>query len=485
MNEQNKKIENKLLVKNEFLQLDKLLNRFNIFEATDMGRREIKHTKFLSYLLDPNESHGLGEVFIKNFITRLSEKIEDFPRILDLDFSFAEIKSEFKVSDKSQHSIDCFIQIPLRGQTEKAIFIAIENKIDAKQGQNQLKIYSNLLEEYKSDLYKIYLTFHEEEPNQEEPNQEVKKWINATYDAIVLPSLKLTMELIEDTGSPNLKAALNDYLELLIEDEDGDREKEQLSNQLSQDSEIKNYFSLGKSNRRSYFGDMYIKHKKVVDYICEQDNVKTSLSLAWWNELKKANQTFSFPDDGQELIFKYETSVRSYLRFNLLTELNRKRLTALNRESKNWLASRCPIAFEIVIKSIYEKTDDSNPTKIRKLTDQVNCQATLVLGPLDSNQVRSDLFNHLFKALKRVILPNTSPKDEYFEGVWNRLISNKSSEWPEGKLTVTEDAKKWIEEFILKNENGSVKLNKWIEDLSIRLNKSLDEYFNNSTMEIQ
>ena len=84
---------------------------------------------------------------------------------------------------------------------------------------------------------------------------------------------------------------------------------------------------------------------------------------------KKTNQTFSFPDDGQELIFKYETSVRSYLRFNLLTELNRKRLTALNRESKNWLASRCPIAFEIFIKSIYEKTDDSNLTKIRKLTD--------------------------------------------------------------------------------------------------------------------
>ena len=58
MTQINNELEYKLLAKEEFMQLSKLLNRFNIFEATDMGRREIKHTKFLCYLLDPNESHG-------------------------------------------------------------------------------------------------------------------------------------------------------------------------------------------------------------------------------------------------------------------------------------------------------------------------------------------------------------------------------------------------------------------------------------------
>lgn len=168
MNVETHEVENKLLAKKEFLQLNKLLNRFNIFEATDMGRREIKHTKFLSYLLDPNESHGLSEVFIKNFITRLSMSLKKFPRILDLDFSFAEIKPEFKFKDNERHSLDCFIKIPLRGEKDKALFIAIENKIDSGQGSGQLKKYSESLKNYdENSLHKIYLTFNEEDPNEQ------------------------------------------------------------------------------------------------------------------------------------------------------------------------------------------------------------------------------------------------------------------------------------------------------------------------------
>jgi hypothetical protein len=56
----------------EFLQIDRLLKRFNVFDATDMRRREVKHTKFLAHLLSPSESHGLGIKFLENLILNLN-----------------------------------------------------------------------------------------------------------------------------------------------------------------------------------------------------------------------------------------------------------------------------------------------------------------------------------------------------------------------------------------------------------------------------
>ena len=469
MNNDNASLENKLLAKKEFLQLSKLLNRFNIFEATDMGRREIKHTKFLCYLLDPNESHGLGDIFIRNFITLVSEKIENFPRVLDLDFSFAEIKSEFKVAEKVKDSIDCFMEIPLRGKENATIFLAIENKIDSKQGSNQLPKYSQSLGiKYPKDLYKIYLTFHYEEPNTE-------GWGHVTYANVVLPSVTTTLQLIDDTGSINLKAALKDYSELLIEDEEGDKEKEQLANYLLQDAGIKQYFKDAKNkDKKLHFGEMYVKHKKLVDYICQLDGDIRTQSLRFWHQLK--DKVFEVKDENydQVLIFNHETSVRSYLRFSVLTENNRQRLLAINRESREWLESRCPIAFEVVTKLIYKKSKNADDQIVSELTGEARCEATLVLGPLNESYDRTKLLNYLYKELNA---QQPNPKDENFKGVWNRLISTKAKDYSYGKSKVTKQPQEWIEQHVLKHSDDSVELEKWIKDLSVKLNKALDQYF--------
>lgn len=471
MDNQSYQIENSLLAKKEFLQLSKLLNRFNIFEATDMGRREIKHTKFLSYLLDPNESHGLGEVFLKNFIIRLSNSIINFPRILDLDFSFAEIKAEYKVKEKENHSLDCFIKIPLRGLKEKNLYIAIENKIDSGQGVGQLKKYSESLRIFEEDyLHKIYLTFNEEDPNEQD-------WENVIYDDVVLPTVSLTIELIEETGSTNLKAALNDYLELLIEDEDGNKQKELLANHLIIDPKIKSYFESGKKNREKHFGDLYVKHKKVVDYICKLNSDMRTPCLKWWNNSKK-NIEHSFKYDGynQELIARHESSVRSYLRFSVLTESNRKRLSKLSIGARSWLDGGCPIAFEIIIGVVNKKIVENNQKTTDKEPIKFSCGVTLTLGPLDSNVDRLKLYNHLFNALKRE-KSDFIKKEINTTGAWNKLISNKNNEWIKGKITLNDNPIKWVQENVLIEKNNSFELAPWIKDLSLLLNRALDNYF--------
>lgn len=479
MNDKNTKVENKLLAKEEFLQLDRLLNRFNVFEATDMGRREIKHTKFLSYLLDPNESHGLGEVFIRNVVTRIAEKFEKFPRILDIDFSFAEIKpelsltksSEAETKSKRMGQLDCLIKLPLRRQCGGSeIIIAIENKLDAGQGVDQLPKYSKALEAMfgsEDTLYKVFLTFHNEEPPED------KSWEHITYEEFVLPAVRSTIDILEEKGSVHLKATLNNYLELLKEDEDGDNEKDKLANEIIQDEEIKSYIdSSGKSKKRDHFGPIYVKHRKVIDYLCEFDSDIRTKILKWWKSLPRDTK-FKVEDYEQELIFCIDTSIRSYLRFGVLTERNRKRLADLNRNSRSWLESKSPIVFEILLLD-EKKQAQSEQGSVESSQNLFKCRATLTLGPLDSDDERLRLYQTIYPIINDKV---DDSKNQECSKVWTRLISPKKGQWEKAKSSKTDNPQVWIERHVLRLEDGSIELEPWVKDLASRLNKGLDEYF--------
>ena len=89
------------ILTSEFIQLDRMLKRFNVFTATDMRRREVKHTKFLAHLLDPHEAHGLGIRFLENFVLNLiNEKGSESIDFFNLDLMNAEILSEHNLEAK-------------------------------------------------------------------------------------------------------------------------------------------------------------------------------------------------------------------------------------------------------------------------------------------------------------------------------------------------------------------------------------------------
>ena len=467
--------ENKLLAKDDFLQLDKLLNRFNIFEATDMSMQEIKHTKFLSYLLDPNQSHGLGEAFIKNFVARISEKFANFPKILDLDFSFAEVKPEFRFSedkkDAKKNSLDILMKIPLRSASDKHIILAIENKIGSKQGATQLQDYSSALsskfnnEEKAGRLFKLYLTVNDEEVNDVE-------WESITYGNIVLPAVNTTIDALKNRGSQHLEATLINYYELLMEDEYGEQEKEVLANILIQDNEIKAFIGAGRQekDKKRSFGDMYIKHKKAIDYLCQFDGDERTKALKWWKTLEKIKLPIDESEEGRNLIIQYETSVRSYLRFSILTEQNREGLLRLSMPSKErkWLESRCPIAYEIMMTKNKSKDDEKSP---------VRCWASLTLGPV-KEEYRLDLMKAIYPALQRN-KEKRQFKDNLCNDFWNRLITNKSGEWTKGSSKNTPDPQSWVEDHVINFDRSKNKIivQDWIKELAINLNKALDDYF--------
>ena len=61
-------------------------SKFNLFDILKITRTEIRHSNMLSWLLNPNENHGLNDSVIRGFIqyvvTSFSEDLDVFDTLL-------------------------------------------------------------------------------------------------------------------------------------------------------------------------------------------------------------------------------------------------------------------------------------------------------------------------------------------------------------------------------------------------------------------
>jgi len=153
-----------LFVNNASLEKIKdFLNRFNPIKTMKMERMEIRHSAILAWLLNPAETHGLGDRFLKAFICEAlrGKPITQKPTALHVsraDLSDAEIRTEWLNIDILAHS-------PSNGW----VFI-IENKYDSNQREGQLTEYSDrAASAFKSSsselaIRGIFLSLWDEEP---------------------------------------------------------------------------------------------------------------------------------------------------------------------------------------------------------------------------------------------------------------------------------------------------------------------------------
>ena len=49
----------------ELTELEAALSRFNIFRVLRADKHEIRHSNMLAWLFEPEESHGLGDRFLR------------------------------------------------------------------------------------------------------------------------------------------------------------------------------------------------------------------------------------------------------------------------------------------------------------------------------------------------------------------------------------------------------------------------------------
>lgn len=211
---------------------------FNIFTVAGLVRQEIRHSRILSYLLNPSENHGLGDQLSKQIIslaTRESQG-EGIPNALKValaDFGDLVVLTE-KGYDKKR--LDLIAYSP-----SNKLVIAIENKLDSSEGKMQLESYFKFInnDSQFTDYSKlfVYLTLDGDSPSQ-------SNWVPLGYRDIA--------DLLTDILEKNInnidaekKLFINHYIDLI---------RKHVMDELKQEL-------------RDACMDIYRRHKAAIDLI--------------------------------------------------------------------------------------------------------------------------------------------------------------------------------------------------------------------------
>jgi hypothetical protein len=73
-------LEDFVLKNRELIELEELLDQFNVFEAMRAERTEARHSDFVAFLLDPTRPHGLGDIVLKSILQAVLKAKGDYPR---------------------------------------------------------------------------------------------------------------------------------------------------------------------------------------------------------------------------------------------------------------------------------------------------------------------------------------------------------------------------------------------------------------------
>ena len=181
--------------------------KINIFEAAGLERQEIRHSRVLAFLLSPNQTHGLGDLFFKKIITNnyLVDKYRNSGSALSpsaLKMALSDFEDLVVRTEDMQ--IDILVWSP-----KNMLVVVIENKVGAGEGKDQLLRYkSKVNEDQRFKDYKkvfIYLTAEGDDGSDSE-------WIPLSYKLIVEI---LEDMLVKDTASAETRLFINHYIQLI------------------------------------------------------------------------------------------------------------------------------------------------------------------------------------------------------------------------------------------------------------------------------
>lgn len=164
---------------NEFLancsdlrELEAKMGGFSLFRVLRFEEGEIRHSNVLAWLLDPSDSHGLDDLFLRRFLTRLRilhPRATVLPDVIDVEaaiFKRVEVSREWS-DRKTRDRLDLLIVAEL--DDGNSWVIAIEVKVGARQSENQLPKYRHKIERKHGDASRriyVFLTRDMEEPEE-------------------------------------------------------------------------------------------------------------------------------------------------------------------------------------------------------------------------------------------------------------------------------------------------------------------------------
>lgn len=161
-------------------QLETITGEVNIFSVLGIADKELKHSAFLAWLLNPSANHGLGCAFLRNFLFTLLDRSASkgilLKRIVSED-TFADCQV-FREIDN--------IDLLLVFKSSRCV-VCIENKVGIKEHDNQLHRYYTRVKKRYSDQNGWVSMFVFLTPDGVSPENinDAKKWINLSYRELV------------------------------------------------------------------------------------------------------------------------------------------------------------------------------------------------------------------------------------------------------------------------------------------------------------
>jgi hypothetical protein len=231
---------------------------FNVFDVLKISNYEIRHSNVLAWLFDVNATHGLSYRFLNNFVRKLKResKISINQNIL-IDKSVL-VYREFK-------NIDLLIQ-----SKEHKWVIAIENKINHYETDNQIEKYTEVFYDYFYDYEKIFLYLTKRGVESSSP----ELWKSIRYDLIInlIDDLLLENSVVIDSDIINF---LNHYQQILRRDiVKEDKTNKQLVEFYFKNKEILDKIIEVIPNNRRFYKESIIEILEELDYIIIDDSTE-------------------------------------------------------------------------------------------------------------------------------------------------------------------------------------------------------------------
>ncbi len=312
-------LEKLLLDQDSFDKLESCFNnKPNIFSILKIENREIRHSNILAWLLNPNEDHNLNSLFLKEFINLFVKEYtnnKEYTKLLSMNYDDVSVKREWK-------NIDLLL-IPEKQKT----VIAMENKINSKEHDNQLqRYYDIILENFKGyDAYFIFLTLDGSEP---ENMNDV--WQTMSYKAVA--------EIIEKILK---KQSLSAEVKLIME---------------NYEETIRSLINMENPEVKELCIQIYKKHKRAIDLIME--NVPANES-AFLNDLsdwviKDWSKKYKFKNVNNHKWFEFSSNLMDELLPNVNGNIAYKYFISVVTSTQPWY---CKISFELQYDGIVNTTN--------------------------------------------------------------------------------------------------------------------------------
>ena len=219
---QHEALERFVLDNAELMRLEELADPFNIFEALGIVRQEIRHSNFLAWLMNPAQTHGLGDSFLKGFLFKTSVEarmlgIETIsPVDVDVwDLTETEIRREWRNID-----------ITLLDESRKFVCV-IENKVFSSEHSNQLRRYREVVEAEFPDYTRHYVLLN---VSGEEPSDS-DYYVGVTYDE-VCDVIERLLKMKASTIGDDVATMLSHYVTMVRRRVMPDREIQELCRRI-------------------------------------------------------------------------------------------------------------------------------------------------------------------------------------------------------------------------------------------------------------